>query len=97
MKLMYNKRALRKAAKYLFKKNPLKYTNSEEIEVVILGDMRKTAQRNKGYVDFNLDNWIRMTGTMGYYLNFSLEDGYIECNILVQPSFGECAFVEEEL
>lgn len=97
MKLIYDKKALKKAAKYLFKKNPLSFQSPEEIETTILKDIRTTAHRNNMYIISGRDDWIRMTGTMGYYLNFSLEEDYIQCDVLVQPSFGDADVVEGEL
>lgn len=97
MKLLYDQKALKKAAKFLFKKNKGLSISLEIIEDSILKDLHFYALKNANSILHGTHDFTTIMGTMGYNLLFTHEGEYINCDILVTPSFGESYYIEEEL
>jgi len=86
MKLMYDKNALKAAAKYIQKNNPHYHlADRSNIKNLIYEYMHKYA-----------DTGDVSVSTSGFTLLFNKESEYILCDILVSPCF-KCNYVEEDL
>ncbi len=97
MKVVYSKKLLKAAARYIAANNPGMPNDWQVVYKDAKKRMMRDVTSNAKYVEKGCGDWVRYTSTGGIILLYSEDGEYIDVDVYVTPRFGDCKFIEKEL